>query len=72
MNGELGQGGPGHDFVFVRYDVSDLGSFFPHGQSVDIGSWSETESFDADGELKYHHFAFDRVIDGGVWAIPAP
>ncbi len=72
MDGELGQGGPGHAFALVRYDVSGLGSFFPRGGTVDIGSWSEAESYNADGSLKYHHFAFDRVIDGGSWTIPAP
>ena len=71
VEGELGDGGPGHDFALVRYDVSGLGSFFPGGQTVDVGSWSEAESFNADGSLKYHHFAFDRTIDGEQWSIPA-
>jgi hypothetical protein len=70
--GELGEGGPGYDYALVRYDISDLGSFFPRGQTVDIGSWSEAESFNADGSLKYHHFAFDLAIDGGSWTIPTP
>lgn len=69
--GELGLGGPGHDFAVARYDVSNLGPFLPRGIEVDVGSWSEAESFNADGSLKYHHFAFDRVIDGGRWPIPA-
>ena len=68
--GELGQGGPGFDFAVVRYDVSGLGEFFPRGATVDIGSWSEAESFNADGSLKYHHFAFDRVIEEMTWSIP--
>ncbi len=72
MEGEIGEGGPGHNFALVRYDISALGVFFPLGQTVDIGSWSEAESFNADGSLKYHHFAFDRVIDGGTWTLPAP
>lgn len=67
--GELGPGGPGHDFAVARYDVSSLGAFFPRGTTVEVGSWSEAESFNADGSLKYHHFAFDRVIDGGLWSI---
>lgn len=71
MDGELLEGGPGHSFALVRYDVSNLGSFFPRGQTVDVGSWSEAESYDAQDNLKYHHFAFDRVIDGGSWVIPA-
>jgi len=68
--GELGIGGPGYDYAVVRYDTSTMGAFFPRGATVDVGSWSEAESFDADGSLKYHHFAFDRVIDGGTWTIP--
>ena len=70
MLGEVGEGGVGHDFVLVRYDISQLGAFFPRGATVDVGSWSEAESFNQDGSLKYHHFAFDRVIDGGQWGIP--
>ncbi len=69
-HGELGSGGPGHDFVVARYRVADLGAFFPRGELVDVGSWSEAESYNADGTLKYHHFAYDRAIDGGHWTIP--
>lgn len=70
MPGELGPGGVGHDHAVVRYDVSDLSpTFFPIGVEVEIGSWSEAESFDQGGQLKYHHFAFDRVIDEGLWFI---
>ncbi len=70
MDGELGQGGPGYDFALVRYEISQLPEvFFPIGLEVEIGSWSEAESFDAAGELLYHHFAFDRVIDEGLWFI---
>lgn len=68
--GEFGFGGPGTNFGIVRYDISELETYVPRGTTVDVGSWSEAESFDAQGELKYHHFAFDRVIDGGSWQIP--
>ena len=68
--GELGEGGPGFSYAVARYDLTDLGAFFPFGTTVDVGSWSEAESFNQDGSLKYHHFAFDRVIDGGSWEIP--
>ncbi len=71
LYGELGEGGPGSSYAVVRYPISDLGSFFPRGETVDIGSWSEAESYEADGTLKYHHFAFDRVIDGETWTIPS-
>ncbi len=60
----------GTNFGIVRYDISELETYVPRGTTVDVGSWSEAESFDAQGELKYHHFAFDRVIDGGSWQIP--
>lgn len=71
MDGELGDGGPGEDYAVVRYDISNLGAFFPRGETVDIGSWSEAESYDApNGNLMYHHFAYDRVIDGGTWLLP--
>lgn len=71
IEGELGDGGPGHDFVLVRYDISGLGAYLPRSVPLEVGSWSEAESYDSDGTLKYHHFAFDRVIDGGIWTIPA-
>ena len=67
--GELGEGGQGYDYVIVRFDISALGSFFPQGSTVDIGSWSEAESFNSDGSLKYHHFAFDEVT-ATTWTIP--
>ena len=68
--GELFEGGPGFTYALVRYDISTLGDFFVKGTTVNAGSWSEAESFDEDGTLKYHHFAYDRVIDGGSWSIP--
>jgi len=70
MDGELGEGGPGFNYAIVRYRIANLGPFLPFGQTVDIGSWSEAESYNADGSLKYHHFAYDRAIDGGSWTIP--
>ncbi len=70
--GEFGEGGPGYDYAVVRYDVSGLGAYLPFGEAVDIGSWSEAESFTEAGALLYHHFAFDRAIDGGQWSIPMP
>ncbi len=67
--GELLAGGSGHQYVIVRYNVSNLGVFFPRGSQVDLGGWSEAESFNADGSLKYHHFAFDELYSGS-WDIP--
>jgi hypothetical protein len=68
--GELGEGGAGFDFAIARWDVSNMGSVVPLGDTVELGSWSEAESFNLDGTLKYHHFAFDR-IDSSVWVLPA-
>lgn len=69
--GELFEGSPGFTYALVRYDISNLGPFFVIGTTVDVGSWSEAESFNQDDTLKYHHFAYDRAIDGGSWTIPA-
>ena len=66
---ELGGGGPGHDYAIVRYRIVDLGAYVPRGEQVEVGSWSEAESFDAAGDLKYHHFAFDRMIEDDTWII---
>ena len=54
--GELGPGGPGHDYVILRYKITDLGQYFPRGTTRDFGGWSEAES-----DL-YHHFAFDPWV----------
>ena len=67
--GELIDGGPGSSFVVVRFNVSGLGSFFPRGTTVELGSWSEAESVNADGSEKYHHFAFDPFTATN-WSIP--
>jgi hypothetical protein len=66
---ELGGGGPGHDYAIVRYRIVGLGAYVPRGEQVEVGSWSEAESFDAAGDLKYRHFAFDRVIEDDTWII---
>jgi hypothetical protein len=66
---ELGQGGPGYTYAIVRYRIADIRSYVPAGATVEVGAWSEAESFDAAGSLKYHHFAFDRVIDHQTWTI---
>lgn len=68
--GELGDGGPGHDFVLARYDVREFDEYLPPGETLWIGSWSEAESYEADGTLKYHHYAYDRAIDGGQFSVP--
>lgn len=71
VTGKLLQGGPGSNFALVRYDISGLGEFFPRGTTVELGEWSEAESYNADGTLKYHHFAFDPIDQGVTWTIPA-
>lgn len=51
--------------------IGEVGDFFARAETVDIGSWSEAETYDADRTLEYHRFAFHRVIDAGVWTTPA-
>jgi len=63
LEGELGEGGMGYDYVIVRYDTSGLGRFFPRGDTVMVRFWSEAES------SLYHHFAFEE-IDAVEWTIP--
>ena len=69
FEGECGEGGPGHDYVIIRYDVTKLGNLFPKGTNVQLISWSEATSFDSSGNEFYHHFAFDDV---GIttWTLP--
>lgn len=69
FEGEFGEGGPGHDYVIIRYDVAKLGNLFPRGTNVQVISWSEAMSFDSSGNEFYHHFAFDDV---GIttWTLP--
>lgn len=56
----IGEGGQGFNFAIMRFNLSLIQSkYFPRGTTVDAGSWSEAESFDADGNKFYHHFAFD-------------
>jgi hypothetical protein len=69
VQGAVIDGGPGHNFVLVGYDLTSLGAFFRRGQTVPIRAWSEAESFDASGNLLFHHFAFDPLPDGH-WTIP--
>lgn len=45
LQGELGAGGPGSNFVLVRFDVSGLGAAdLPRGNVVEVGGWSVAES----------------------------
>ncbi|MDH3891638.1 MAG: hypothetical protein OEV49_11190 [candidate division Zixibacteria bacterium] len=70
LYGEAGLGGQGYDHVVVRYKISGLGSYFPLGTTIEFGSWSEAESYNDDGSLKYHHFAFDPFT-AVTWTIPS-
>ncbi len=69
LDGDIVEGGPGFDHVTVAFDVSGLGAFFPRGRSVEIGAWSEAQSFNEDGSLLYHHFAYDPTV-AESWTIP--
>jgi hypothetical protein len=65
LEGEVGEGGPGHRYVIVRYDVSTLpASFFPRGHTVELGSWTEAES------NLFHEMAVDTVIEHATWDVP--
>jgi hypothetical protein len=68
-DGQLVAGGRGYDYVVVRYPVGDLGFYFPMGETVGVMAWSEAESVDPQGNVLYHHFAFDPVADT-TWTIP--
>jgi hypothetical protein len=63
LDGELGDGGMGYDYVLVRYDTSGLGEYFPRGDTVTIKFWSEAQS-----DL-YHHYDFEE-INRVEWTIP--
>jgi len=63
LEGEVGDGGMGYDYVIVRYDTSGLGEYFPRGDTVIVEFWSEAES------SLYHHFAFEET-DQFEWTIP--
>lgn len=69
LEGEFGEGGPGHNYVIVRYNDAKLGSFFPRGTTVRVDSWTEAASFDSSGNEFYHHFAFD-VLTNTTWTLP--
>ncbi len=69
LEGELGEGGPGHNYVIVRYNDAKLGSLFPRGTTVRVDIWSEAGSFDSSGNEFYHHFAFD-VLAITTWTLP--
>lgn len=66
--GELGEGGPGTTYAIVRYKKEAFQHLLSPGKTVEIGGWAESESYDAMGKLKYHHFAFDAFTPG-VWTI---
>jgi hypothetical protein len=63
LDGKLGKGGMGYDYAIVRYNVSQLGKYFPRGNTVMAKFWSEAQS-----DL-YHHYDFEEI--GPVeWMIP--
>ena len=63
--GELGAGGPGTNFMLMRWDVSQLPpAFFPRGQTVTVGQWTEGET------NLIHEMAIDTAIEHGTWTIP--
>ena len=64
LQGELGAGGPGSNFVLVRFDVSGLGpAYLPRGSMVEVGGWSVAESDLYDG------LSADSLT-AGSWTVP--
>lgn len=62
--GEFGAGGPGHDFIIARFDISGLEhAFWPGGDTVEVGGWAEAES-----DL-YHEFVND-FLTPVMWTLP--
>lgn len=69
FEGEFSEGGPGNNYVIIRYNVEKLGSFFPRGANVLVIPWAEATSFDSSGNEFYHHFAFDDLTIT-TWTLP--
>ncbi|MES9971248.1 MAG: hypothetical protein ABW092_14540 [Candidatus Thiodiazotropha sp.] len=63
-DGELGEGGPGYDHAVLRFLISDFADYFPSGETIDYGGWSEAES-----DL-YHHYAFDPMPASSFYIEP--
>jgi hypothetical protein len=69
IEGTIVEGGPGSDRVTLAFDVSTLSAFLPRGRTVNMGAWSEAQSYRQDGSLLYHHFAYDPTV-AERWTIP--
>ena len=69
INGDIGPGGPGHNNVTVRYNISKLAGYWTSGANGDLGGWSEASSKDPGGNELYHHFAFDQITPT-TWTVP--
>lgn len=63
-DGEMGEGGPGYQYVVLRFMISDFADYLPSGETLDYGGWSEAES-----DL-YHHFSFDPLAPGSFYVQP--
>ncbi|MCU7943686.1 MAG: hypothetical protein KZQ87_13500 [Candidatus Thiodiazotropha sp. (ex Cardiolucina cf. quadrata)] len=63
-DGEMGEGGPGYDYVVLRFLISVFTDYFPGGNTLDYGGWSEAES------SLYHHYAFDPMVPGSFYVQP--
>jgi hypothetical protein len=69
MEGEFGGGGPGHNYVLVRYNASFLGEWFPRDTAVTLRVRSAAGSVDASGNDMYGQFAVDTYFDA-TWVTP--
>ncbi|MEW8370219.1 MAG: hypothetical protein AB2602_10745 [Candidatus Thiodiazotropha sp.] len=63
-DGELGEGGPGYDYVVLRFLIPEFADYLPRGETLDFGGWSEAES-----DL-YHHYAFDPMQASSFFVQP--
>ncbi len=73
VEGEVGSGGPGTNFIVARFPLADMAEYFNPGDTLEWSGWSEAESSDAasDGSMLYHHFSFDPWPESQMWTMPA-
>jgi len=64
LQGELGAGGPGTNYVLMRFDVSGISpTILPRGESVEVGGWAVAAS-----DL-YDDLSTD-TLRSGSWFVP--
>lgn len=63
-DGEMGEGGLDYEYFVLRFLISDFTDYFPGGNTLDYGGWSEAES------NLYHHYAFYPMVPGTFYVQP--